>query len=207
MSKHAPLPAPAGHRGPADSAIREQIVAAANDYFRHYGYAKTTVSDLAKAIGFSKAYIYKFFDSKQAIGEAIVSQSLGIIESKATADAAEFKTATEQLRQFLRSIVDGTILLLSSHERVFELASIATVERWPACKTYTDALSETLRDIILFGRKTGEFERKTPLDETIRVILQVMQPFSNPMMLHHNIDLAPDAPNEIISLILRSLAP
>lgn len=207
MTQHASFPGPAGHRGPTDSAIREQIVAAANDHFRHYGYAKTTVSDLAKAIGFSKAYIYKFFDSKQAIGDAIVSQALGSIENKAVADARECKTATEKLRQFLRSIVEGTISLLSSHERVFELASVATLERWPACQAYTDTLSEALRAIILFGRETGEFERKTPLDETCRVILQVMQPFSNAMMLHYNIDRAPDAPNEIVSLILRSLAP
>lgn len=60
-----------GLRGPTDHCIRDQIVSAANEHFSHYGYGKTTVSDLAKAIGFSKAYIYKFFDSKQAIGEAI----------------------------------------------------------------------------------------------------------------------------------------
>ena len=58
-------------RGPADHAVRDQIVDAAGEHFSRYGYAKTTVSDLAKSIGFSKAYIYKFFDSKQAIGEAI----------------------------------------------------------------------------------------------------------------------------------------
>jgi AcrR family transcriptional regulator len=29
-----------------------------------------------RPIGFSKAYIYKFFDSKQAIGEAICAQCL-----------------------------------------------------------------------------------------------------------------------------------
>ena len=63
-------------RGPADHAVREQIVAAAAEHFSHYGYAKTTVSDLAKSIGFSKAYIYKFFDSKQAIGQAICTQTL-----------------------------------------------------------------------------------------------------------------------------------
>ena len=207
MSQHVPTSAAAGHRGPIDSAIREQIVVAADEYFRHYGYAKTTVSDLAKAIGFSKAYIYKFFDSKQAIGDAIVSQSLGQIEEKAKAAAGECRTATEKLRRFLRSIVEGTTSLLSSHERVFELASVATLESWPACQAYTDALSEALRAIILLGRETGEFERKTALDETCRVILQAMQPFSNPMMLHYNIDRVPDAPNEIISLILRSLAP
>lgn len=54
-----------------DHEVRDQIVAAATEHFRLYGYEKTTVSDLAKAIGFSKAYIYKFFESKQAIGEMI----------------------------------------------------------------------------------------------------------------------------------------
>ena len=63
-------------RGPADHDIRDQIVAAANEHFSQYGYGKTTVSDLAKAIGFSKAYIYKFFESKQAIGEAICTNCL-----------------------------------------------------------------------------------------------------------------------------------
>ena len=41
-------------RGPVDHEVRDQIVAAATEHFRLYGYEKTTVSDLAKAIGFSK---------------------------------------------------------------------------------------------------------------------------------------------------------
>lgn len=59
-------------------------------HFSRYGYEKTTVTDLAKAIGFSKAYIYKFFDSKQAIGEAICASRLEkimVAVSEAIADA------------------------------------------------------------------------------------------------------------------------
>ena len=55
-----------GQRGPSDHNVRDQIIVAANEHFAHFGYDKTTVADLAKAIGFSKAYVYKFFDSKQA---------------------------------------------------------------------------------------------------------------------------------------------
>jgi AcrR family transcriptional regulator len=43
----------------------EQIVEAAFEHFGHYGYEKTTVAELAKSIGFSKSYIYKFFDSNR----------------------------------------------------------------------------------------------------------------------------------------------
>jgi hypothetical protein len=41
-------------RGPADHNVREQILEAAGEHFSHYGYDKTTVSDLAKAIGFRR---------------------------------------------------------------------------------------------------------------------------------------------------------
>ena len=63
-------------RGPADHEIRNQIVVAANQHFSQYGYSKTTVSDLAKAIGFSKAYLqftdtgqdgHRFFGGRQRV--------------------------------------------------------------------------------------------------------------------------------------------
>ena len=59
--KRSPAP-PLGHRGPVEHERREQIVKAANEHFRRYGYNKTTVADLANAIGLSTAYIYKFFE-------------------------------------------------------------------------------------------------------------------------------------------------
>ena len=85
MTENTPTPAPA--RGPADHDVRDQIVAAATEHFSRYGYEKTTVSDLAKAIGFSKAYIYKFFESKQAIGEMICANCLHEIETDVRAGA------------------------------------------------------------------------------------------------------------------------
>ena len=83
-------------RGPADHSVRDQIVEAADEHFSHYGYEKTTVSDLAKAIGFSKAYIYKFFDSKQAIGEAICTKTLGAIVVAVEEAVAGAPTATRE---------------------------------------------------------------------------------------------------------------
>jgi AcrR family transcriptional regulator len=71
-------------RGPAEHTVRDQIIAAAHEYFARYGYGKTTVSDLAKEIGFFKA-IYRFFESKQAIGEAICTDRLDQLVGEARA--------------------------------------------------------------------------------------------------------------------------
>src|SRR5260370_26554457 len=98
MSEEAPGPG-AGQRGTPDHNVREQIIAAANEHFAHYGYGKTTVSDLAKSIGFSKAYIYKFFESKQAIGEAIWSQCHHVISAAGRTAVDGGRTSSEMSRR------------------------------------------------------------------------------------------------------------
>ena len=91
---------PGGQRGPAEHERREQIIRAADEHFRHYGYAKTTVADLAKAIGVSAAYVYRFFESKQAIGEAVCAMTLARFDDELLGIAADSKrSAGERLRR------------------------------------------------------------------------------------------------------------
>ena len=42
-----------GQRGPADHKRRQQILQAADEHFRLYGYRKTTLADIAKSIHLS----------------------------------------------------------------------------------------------------------------------------------------------------------
>src|SRR5438105_15924747 len=102
---------PVAARGPADHEVRDQIVAAADKHFSRYGYEKTTVSDLAKAIGFSKAYIYKFFDSKQAIGEAICSKTVNQIVVEVEQAVASASTPTEKFRRMFKTLTAACVTL------------------------------------------------------------------------------------------------
>lgn len=196
----------AGRRGPPDHAIRDQIVTAACEHFSHYGYGKTTVSDLAKAIGFSKAYIYKFFDSKQAIGEAICAQSLATIMTAVQAELAQGQSASDKFRRLFQTVVALTAEMFFSDRKLYDISAYSTAERWQSSVDYENRIKEILLDILRAGRESGEFERKTPLDETARAIFLVMQPFMNPTQLQHNLDQAVDGPKEITGLVLRSLS-
>ena len=207
MSTDISHPEAAGQRGPADHAIRQQIVDAADAHFARFGYGKTTVADLAKAIGFSKAYIYKFFDSKQAIGEAICTQCLDKIFSAALASAGEARTPTEKFRRFFSTITGKSTELLFQEKLLYDLAANSATEKWPSANAYLARVEETLREIILLGRETGEFERKTPIDETCSAIMLTMQPFMHPLLLEFNLEGLPETETQVINLILRSLAP
>ena len=194
-------------RGPADHEVRDQIVAAATEHFSRYGYEKTTVSDLAKVIGFSKAYIYKFFESKQAIGELICANCLREIETEVGAAVAEAGLPPDKLRRIFRVSTEASLRLFFQDRKLFEIAASAATERWQAVVDYEERMRQLLQDVLQEGRQSGDFERKTPLDETVQSVLLVMRPYLNPLMLQHSLESTSQAPALLASLVLRSLSP
>ena len=195
-------------RGPIDHDIRDQIVAAANEHFSQYGYGKTTVSDLAKAIGFSKAYIYKFFDSKQAIGEAICANCLAeIVATVEQAINVEGLSPTERFRRLVKTVIATGVNLFFTDRKLYDIAAFAASESWSSTQAYDAQIKRFVSQIVREGREIGEFERKTPLDETVEAIHLTLRPFINPLLLQYNLDFVEEAPTLTSNLILRSLMP
>lgn len=194
-------------RGPVDHNVRDQIVEAATAHFGHFGYEKTTVSDLAKAIGFSKAYIYKFFDSKQAIGEVICANRLETVADMINKAIADAPTASEKVRRLLRALTDAGSDLFFHDRKLYDIAAVASRDNWPSAAAHQARLRQLIQHIIQEGRESGEFERKTPLDEATDAIFLVMRPYICPLQLQYNLDTASTAAVLLSSLILRSLSP
>lgn len=198
---------PVSVRGPADHEVRDQIVVAATEHFSRYGYTKTTVSDLAKAIGFSKAYIYKFFESKQAIGEMICANCLREIETEISAAVAGTDMPPEKLRRMFKAATEASLRLFFQDRKLYEIAASAATERWQAVLAYEERIQKLLKEVLQHGRQTGDFERKTPLDEAAMSIYLVMRPYLNPLLLQYSFDYIEEAPVHLSNLVLRSLSP
>ena len=202
------LPSP-GQRGPAEHERREQILQAADEHFRRYGYNKTTVADLAKAIGVSAAYVYRFFESKQAIGEAVCAMTLARIDDELLAIASDSKkTATMRLRGLYKCLADRGIELFFNERKLHDLVIVAVESRWSSVMRHKDVMLEAAQRVVVDGRTSGEFERKTPLDEICRAIFETLEPFAHPMLLE--LKEPPELEASVVAvsnLVLRSLAP
>jgi AcrR family transcriptional regulator len=177
--KRSPQMSPLGQRGPIEHERREQILKAADKHFRRYGYNKTTVADLAQAIGLSTAYIYKFFESKQAIGEAICAVTLGRISAELRRVEGETRPAADRLRLVFQTLARLGAELLFNERELFDLAATACTENWQVVKDYSADIRKVIRDLIAQGRESGEFERKTPIEEACRAISHATEPFWN----------------------------
>jgi AcrR family transcriptional regulator len=203
----SPPPADAGQRGPAEHERREQIISAAGKHFRHYGYEKTTVADLAKAIGLSKAYIYKFFDSKQAIGQAVCTMCLAEISDAAMAVVNERRPASERLRRVFKVVAQHSGDMFFHDRKIHDLATTSINEKWSSTYKYKENLLAIVRAVLRDGREAGEFERKTPLDETARAIMLALDCVTHPAVLVVRLDTLDEDAMLMANLVLRSLAP
>jgi len=63
------------------------------------------------------------------------------------------------------------------------------------------------RHIIQEGRASGEFERRTPLDEVAGAVASTFAPFSHPVLLEHGLadDMASNA-EAVATIVLRGLS-
>src|SRR5688500_8885831 len=82
---------------------RRRIVDTADRLFREIGYQKTTVADIAKALRMSPANVYRFFDSKKAINEAVAERCMAEIEGELSRIADGRQPAAERLRKAIET--------------------------------------------------------------------------------------------------------
>src|SRR5918998_6329827 len=81
------------------SGTRCMILEVAERLFREIGYRKTTVADIAKALRMSSANVYRFFDSKKSINQAVAERTMGEIEAELSRIADGAGPAAERFRK------------------------------------------------------------------------------------------------------------
>jgi AcrR family transcriptional regulator len=195
-------------RGPVDHARREQILGVAAEHFRTVGYHKTSISDLGRAIGISHAYVYRFFESKQAIGEAVCSQTLARIASAVEKAVESPASASEKIRQIPLVLIEEGVSVFMQDRKLHDIVEEAVKAHWCSASNHDVSIEALILRVVAQGRESGEFERKTSADEVAHSILVAWTPFIHPVLLAER---APEQLREdariVSSMVLRSLAP
>jgi AcrR family transcriptional regulator len=169
-----------GQRGPATHDRRSQIISVANDLFREFGYRKTSVAEIGKAMGISTAYIYRFFKSKQAIGEAICAHTLEQMDERLREILSLELSPTKRFRLFMSTALTLSYELLVVEREVNEVVVEAVEGDWCTVAGHHAQIYSMLEQIIDEGRHKGEFEKKTPLDEVVDGLAELIVPYINP---------------------------
>lgn len=135
-----------------------RILESAERLFRHYGYSKTTVADIAKDLGMSTANIYRFFASKTEIHQALCSRMLGAGYALACETAALPLSATERLRLHAHQQFRLTVETMLDEEKVHEMVIVAIEREWHVIEKHIDRMNELIAGVIAEGIQAGEFK-------------------------------------------------
>ncbi len=169
---------------PADKADpRLAILQAAAERILHYGYNKTTMSEIASDCGMSAGNIYRFYPSKIDIAEAMTRRFntethagyIAILRDSA-------RSPSRKLRDFFAFRLERTFRTFEKHPKLMELAEIMARER-------PDFLAEEhaqerieIEKILEEGQLSGDFAPPADLNITADLVQCAMMKFRIPQL-------------------------
>ena len=183
---------------------RQSIIDTAERFFRDIGYQKTTVADIARSLRMSPANVYRFFDSKKSINEAVLERYKGEQEEAIAAIAAEDRPAAERLHDILATSFRLNVARFAGHARMQEMVCAAMEESWDAILAHIERFDVVLRQVIADGIARGEFRPIEPAQAT-GCIRTAMIRFMHPLLITQCEFIPGPSPDEFIAFVLSAL--
>lgn len=142
------------------SATRDRILQAAMARIKHYGYGKTTMAEIAADCDMSPGNIYRFFEAKIDIAEAMARKHYAE-EHTAMAQVGRRKDwpADKRLREMFLKRMRDNYQMFSDNSKILEVAEVLTRER-PVFMNELIALERVgITAVIEEGMEAGIFAK------------------------------------------------
>ena len=160
-------------------ATRYQLLEVVDDLVRQRGSADISMTDLAAAAGMSPSNLYRFFDSKEALMEAVAekwfAEKIRIMEE---VTAADLPVREKMFQYFARRFAlmvqqyEAEPALLKSY---LEIGN----QYYEVVRGYVDLGDHYLALIVAEAMEQGYFEGLS-IDEAVSLINQMVQCYTNP---------------------------
>jgi len=149
---------------------RIQILEAATKRFSHFGLAKTTMSEIAQDLSFSKALLYYYFPDKNALYAAVLEHVVNQSFAEMDAAVADIDDCIEAMML----VLDKRIEFITRYYNLLEY-SVSAVQQLP------DEMAQVLREsknkeigiiqkILQRGVETGQLQTDN-VRETAEIML------------------------------------
>jgi AcrR family transcriptional regulator len=99
---------------------RRRIILTASKIFSHYGFRKTTMEEISRALKKGKSSIYYYFGSKEEIFEAVVLYEANQLRTKLTTAIKEVESPTDKLRNYIYVRMKAFAKLSNYYNAVFD---------------------------------------------------------------------------------------
>jgi AcrR family transcriptional regulator len=157
----------------------ERILDTAEVVLRRYGPAKATVVDVARALGVSHGSVYRHFDSKAALRDAVTERWLARVSAPLAAIAASDEAAPVRLRQWIEALIAVKRRKVLDDPELFATYHAIVVDAREVVAAHVAALTGQIEAIVADGVASGAFPAIDP-KATAAAIFDATARFHNP---------------------------
>ena len=112
------------------NATRDRILEAAMNRIKHYGYGKTTMAEIAADCDMSPGNIYRFFEAKIDIADAMARKHYAAVHGELSALARKKDwPADKRLREIFFKRMRDSYNMFEENAKILEVAEVLTRER------------------------------------------------------------------------------
>lgn len=167
-------------------AVKASIVEAAEALFRERGYSKTTVGEIAKALGMSQANVYRYFPTKASINESICERVVLRIEDRCKTVIAINNSAKTRLTTFILEYFHAVKDNVIKDQRLHEMVVKAVEQSWSIIQEHVYRMDTLAQEIISDGIEEGFF-KKLDIPSTSLAIQNAFSAFTYPALVERQI--------------------
>jgi AcrR family transcriptional regulator len=157
----------------------ERILEAAEDALRRYGPAKANVVDVARALGVSHGSVYRHFESKAALRDAVTDRWLARIGAPLEKIVAEDGPAADRLHRWLLELSKAKRKKALDDPELFATYMALVTGAREVVDRHVDELVAQIARIVADGVEQGEFVVDDP-HTAARAIFDATARFHNP---------------------------
>ncbi len=186
--------------------IREKIIGAARERFRHYGYPKTTIAELASDCAMSSGNIYRFFKGKIDIAAEIAQrETLHAVEFLEEILKCPYRSSRRRLEEIIFADMRYTFHLLKNQPKVLELAQVVVKERPQFQIESLCRERRAFQRILREGAARGEFNIGNIPQTTIAIQAATLKYRYAPLFTNQTLDELDRELGAVLTLIMRGL--
>ena len=180
------------------AATRTRIMDAAEQIIQDKGAISFTMTDLATAVGMSPSNLYRFFESKDALAEAMAGEWFAELEIIMEELVSAEMPVEEKLYQFFASRLVVKRARFEDDPGLFESYMELGDEHFDVIKGYVDLADHYMASILAEAMDKGYF-KGLELDAVVSLVNTMMQPFCNPKLMMQMMHLATEERLRIVT--------
>lgn len=167
---------------------KEKIINVASKIFAHYGYAKTSIEQIAKEMHKSKTVIYYYFKNKCEIFESVIDKEANQLREKILAELKKHKKASTKLKSYILTRMEEMKKLINIYKALKDEYFDGIPEIIEIRKKFDNEEILLIREILIEGLRKKEFKIKN-VELTSMAIVTAMKGLELPLLTYENIDL------------------